>query len=274
MKKRRANSPAVQNRLKQAVFAVLGVALILTLLNSIGFLRPLQAVTDQLFLPIRKLTNGVARSVGQQVETLTSLGALTRQNSALETQVQDLKKQLANMREVSHENDLLRAQLGFNSRQSLVLAPARVVGYAPDNIRKSLSIDVGKTSGISKGMAVVSNGALVGTVDEVRDFSARVFLLSDVDFRVRALGQDGRANGIVAGQIGTGYSMDKIAQGEKITKGETVITAGSDIIPKGIIIGTVESIDNSDDAVFQVANIRPAIDLTKLELVFVVKGQK
>jgi cell shape-determining protein MreC len=75
-------------------------------------------------------------------------------------------------------------------------------------------------------------------------------------------------------KIGSGYSMDKIAQGEKISKGETIITAGSDVVPKGIIIGTVESVESSDDAVFQVANVRPAIDLSKLELVFVVKGQK
>ena len=123
-------------------------------------------------------------------------------------------------------------------------------------------------------MAVVSNGALVGMIDNVSDYSSRVFLASDVDFRIRALGQDNRANGIVSGQIGTGYSMDKIIQGETIKKGESVVTAGSGLVPKGLLIGTVESIDSSDNAVFQLANLRPAINLNKLELVFVVKGQK
>lgn len=274
MKKRRANSPATSPRVRQTVFVVVGVALLLTLLQTVGFLRPLQVVADQVLLPVRRIGNGVTSAVSQQVQTLIKLGSLTSENSRLDTEVKELKRQLATMREVNNENELLRAQLGFNSRQSLQLAPARVVGYSPDNIRKSLKIDVGSSSGVKKGMAVVSNGALVGTIDEVADFSARVFLLSDVDFRIRGLGQDNRANGIVAGQIGSGYSMDKIAQGEKISKGETIITAGSDVVPKGIIIGTVESVESSDDAVFQVANVRPAIDLSKLELVFVVKGQK
>lgn len=274
MKKRRANSPVTSPRVRQAAFVVVGIALFLTLLQTVGFLRPLQIVADQVFLPVRRLTNGVTSAVSQQVQTLIKLGALTGENSRLDTEVKELKRQLATMREVNNENELLRAQLGFNSRQSLQLTPARVVGYAPDNIRKSIKIDVGSSSGVKRGMAVVSNGALVGTVDEVADYSSRVFLLSDVDFRIRGLGQDNRANGIVAGQIGSGYSMDKIAQGEKISRGETIITAGSDIVPKGIIIGTVESVESSDDAVFQVANVRPAIDLSKLELVFVVKGQK
>ncbi len=274
MKKRRANSAAPTFRVRQTVFVVVAIALLLTLLHAVGFLRPLQIVADQVFLPVRRLASGTTLALSRQIQTLVSLGSLTSENSRLDNEVRELKRQLATMREVNNENELLRAQLGFNSRQSLQLAPARVVGYAPDNIRKSLTIDVGSSSGVKKGMAVVSNGALVGTVDEVADYSSRVFLLSDVDFRIRGLGQDARANGIVAGQIGSGYSMDKIAQGEQISKGETIITAGSDIVPKGIIIGTVESVESSDDAVFQVANIRPAINLAKLELVFVVKGQK
>lgn len=274
MKKRRANPSPSPPRLRQAVLAVVGLAIALTILQSIGFLRPLQILTDQILLPVRSTVNSTTAVVGRQVSTFFSLGSLARENARLEVEVKDLKKQLANMREVNRENDLLRAQLGFNSRQSLQLAPARVAGYNPDNIRRSLTIDIGRNSGITKGMAVVSNGALVGSVDEVNDFSAKVFLLSDVDFRIRALGQDARANGIVAGQIGSGYSMDKIAQGDKISRGETVITAGSGAVPKGLIIGTVESVESSDDAVFQVASIRPAINLTKLELVFVVKGQR
>lgn len=274
MKKRRANDSTKQARLRQTAIAVVAVAIGLSLLHGIGFLRPLEIVTDQIFMPLRRAANGIGRSVSSQLGTLGSLGSLTKDNSRLENEVQDLKRQLAAMREVSRENDLLRAQLGFNSRQSLQLTPARVVGYAPDNLRRYLTIDVGSKDGIAKGMAVVSNGALVGTIETVSDYSAKVFLLSDVDFRIRALGQDGRASGIVAGQIGAGYSMDKIAQGEKISKGETIITTGSDIVPKGIIIGTVESVESSDNAIFQVASIRPAIDLSKLELVFVVKGQK
>jgi rod shape-determining protein MreC len=274
MKKLRANSSPSSPRLRQAVFVVVGIAIVLTLLQSIGFLRPLQIIADQVFLPVRRAVTGTTALVARQVGTLASLGSLASENSRLDNEVKDLKKQLANMREVNRENDLLRAQLGFNSRQSLQLVPARVAGYNPDNIRRSLTIDIGRSAGITKGMAVVSNGALVGSIDEVNDFSAKVFLLSDVDFRIRAIGQDNRANGIVAGQIGSGYSMDKIAQGDKISRGETVITAGSGAVPKGLIIGTVESVESSDDAVFQLASIRPAINLAKLELVFVVRGQK
>ena len=53
-----------------------------------------------------------------------------------------------------------------------------------------------------------------------------------------------------------------------------MITAGSGLVPKGLLIGTVDSVESSDNAVFQEANIRPSTDLSRLEIVFVVKGQK
>ncbi len=274
MKKLRANTPPSNSRLRTTVLLVVAISIALTLLHTIGFLRPIEIVADQVFLPVRRVVSRVGAGISNQFGTLASLGSLGSRNAQLEDEVKDLKRQLTAMREVSRENELLRGQLGFNSRQTLQLVPARVAGYAPDNVREFLTIDVGRSSGVEVGMAVVSNGALVGIIDSVSDFSSRVFLASDVDFRIRALGQDNRANGIVSGQIGTGYSMDKIIQGETIKKGESVVTAGSGLVPKGLLIGTVESIDSSDNAVFQLANLRPAINLNKLELVFVVKGQK
>jgi rod shape-determining protein MreC len=123
-------------------------------------------------------------------------------------------------------------------------------------------------------MAVVSSGVLIGTIDRVEDFSSTVFLSTDPDFRIRALGQDGRAQGIVRGQLGQGYLFDKITQAESIKKGELVITAGSGLVPRGILIGEVESASKSDNAVFQSAQLRPLVNISSLEIVFVVIGLK
>lgn len=274
MKKRPVNTTASQSRLRITAIIVVATALFLTLLHSTGLLRPVEIIADQTLLPVRRAISGVNRAIVSQVSTLASLGGLSQENARLSKQVEELKEQLADMNEIARENQLLRSQLNFSSKQSLVLAPARVAGYAPYNVREYMTIDLGSKGGVEKGMAVVSNGALVGVIDSAADYSSRVFLLSDVDFRIRALGQDNRANGIVAGQIGSGYKMDKIIQGETIKRGETVITAGSGLVPKGLLIGTVESVEASDNAVFQVANIRPATSVSNLELVFVVKGQR
>jgi hypothetical protein len=68
--------------------------------------------------------------------------------------------------------------------------------------------------------------------------------------------------------------FEKITQAESIRKGELVISAGSGLIPKGIIIGEVESTTRSDNAVFQSAQLKPLVNLSSIEIVFVVTGLK
>jgi rod shape-determining protein MreC len=123
-------------------------------------------------------------------------------------------------------------------------------------------------------MAVISSGVLVGTVDKVEDFSSTVFLSSDPEFKIRGIGQDGRAQGIVNGQLGQGYLFDKITLAESLSNNELVITAGTGLVPKGILIGQVESIQKSDNAVFQSAQLSPLVNTSNLEIVFIVKGLK
>ena len=152
--------------------------------------------------------------------------------------------------------------------------PARVVSLDPDNSRRFITIDRGSSSGIKTGQAVVSSGVLIGTVDEINDYSSKIFLVSDPEFRIRAVGQDGRAQGIIRGQIGQGYIFEKIAQGETISQGEQVVTAGSGQVPQGVLLGTVETVNRSDNSIFQSANVKPLIDLNNLELVFIITGLK
>jgi rod shape-determining protein MreC len=123
-------------------------------------------------------------------------------------------------------------------------------------------------------MGVIASGVLVGTIDRVEEFSSTVFLSTDPEFRIRAIGQDGRSQGVVKGQLGQGYLFDKITQTENINNGELVITAGSGLVPKGILIGQVDSVQKSDNAVFQSATLRPLIDFSSLDVVFVVTGLK
>ena len=69
--------------------------------------------------------------------------------------------------------------------------------------------------------------------------------------------------------------MDKIAQSDSIHPGDMVITSGlGGELPKGLVIGRVESVSTRDNAVFQTAQIASDLHFNKLELVFVVLGEQ
>ena len=253
---------------------ICSIALIIIGLKYLGGIWPFRVVNDQILNPIGSVFSGFGRGLNYSLSIFTKATELSRENKAQASEILSLKNQLSTLKEVANENDELRAQLSFNERLKLDLTAARVVSSEGTSLRKFITIDRGKNSGLREGMAVISSGVLIGTVDRVEDFSSTVFLSSDPDFRIRALGQDGRAQGVVRGQLGQGYIFDKITQSESVKRGESVITFGSGLVPKGILIGEVESVSRSDNAVFQSAQLRPLVNVSSVEVVFVVTGLK
>lgn len=264
----------MRNKHAPAVIIASAIAGLIVVLYLIGFFWPFRILHDQIFNPIGRAVVHTTHSISEGFGFVGNLRNLSHQNAQQADEILQLKQQLSTLKEVAHENDVLRTQLQFNKNLSLDLAPARVVATDVDTTQRFLTIDRGSAAGLKKGMAVVSNGALIGTIDQVNDYSSRVFLVSDPEFRIRGTAQDGRAQGIVSGQLGSGYIFDQIAQSDSVGTGEMVITNGSGLVPRGILIGQVEQVNHADNAVFQSALLRPLVDVSRVELVFVVLGLK
>lgn len=262
----------MRRQLLPSILVTSAIALLILIIFRFGAWWPFRIVHDQVFNPIGRGLHGLSIQIGDSVELFKSASTLSRTNAQQAIEIIDLKKQLASLKEVAKENDQLRAQLQFTDTKQYDLVAARVVGSDPDAVRRYLSIDRGSSSGIKKGMAVLSNGIFVGTIDEVNDFSSRIFMVSDPEFRIRALGQDGRSQGIIRGQLGSGLLYEKVAQSEVLGVGEFVITAGSELVPKGLLIGQIQQVNRADNAVFQSAQVHGLVDPGRAELVFVIRG--
>ena len=256
------------------ILTVSAVAIIIITMKLTGLLWPFRLVSDQVGNPVGASLVRLRNGINDQFKFLTSIYNLNQENKDLKNQQIQLREQLSSLKEVARENELLSAQLNFNARLNFDIVSARVVSFDPDNSRRFVTLDRGTSSGLRSGQAVMSSGVLIGTVEEVNDYSSKIFLIGDPEFRIRAVAQDGRAQGVVRGQIGEGYVFEKIAQGETVNQGEQIVTTGSGLVPQGILIGVVDSVSKSENAIFQTANVRPLVDLNSLEIVFIVKGLK
>jgi len=64
-------------------------------------------------------------------------------------------------------------------------------------------------------------------------------------------------------------------EGTGLKVGDLVVTSGaSGLVPRGIPIGRIESIDNRGSALFHFAALTPIVDLSHLEEVLLVLNQK
>lgn len=236
-----------------------------------GWLSPLKVVADYTITPIGSFFAGLGRGADNWWETAGNLSRLAAENKRLERENTELRRRLSEADELKAENASLRRELNFSQGSPFKLLTAKVTAYQPDNFRQFLTLNRGSSDGVKVGLAIVSEGVLVGKISEVSRTSSKVFLLSDPDFRVAAIAQTSRASGIVRGQIGGGLLMDKIPQSDAIEVGDTVISSGlGGEFPGGLIIGRVESVDSAKGAVFQSARVSSSLRLSKLELVSVI----
>lgn len=261
---------------KPAGRKILGLVLLGAVLvgaQQAGYLKPLGVVADYTIAPIGSFFSGLGRGSGGFFGTLGQVSGLAAKNAKLEAEVTDLRRKLSQDAELKVENSALRRALQFQESSSFNLVTARVITYQPDNFRQFLTINRGSADGLKVGMPVASEGSLVGKISEVSRSSAKVFLLSDPDFRVAGVAQESRASGIVRGVIGGSLLIDKVAQSEVLTPGDTVITSGLGAeFPRGLIIGRIESVSGSEGEVFQAAKVAPSLRFTKLDFVSVIAG--
>ena len=119
---------------------------------------------------------------------------------------------------------------------------ARVIGNSTVATAKAVFIDRGSTSGVQKGMAVVTPDGIVGKVVAVYPLVAQVLLVTDATFKVGVESQKNHIHGVL--DCGSGHCVvEQIQAEDKLDMGEWFYTSGEDrVFPRGFPVGTVTSL--------------------------------
>jgi rod shape-determining protein MreC len=155
------------------------------------------------------------------------------------------------MQNVYYRNQLATAENAraltiFQAQAPSKTVAARVIGNSTVTSAKAVFIDRGSTSGIEKGMAVVTPEGIVGKVAAVYPLVAQVLLVTDPTFKVGVESQKGHIHGVL--DCGSGKcKVEQIQNEEKVEKNEWFYTSGEDrIFPKGFPVGAVISSESGN----------------------------
>jgi rod shape-determining protein MreC len=195
------------------------------------------------------------------------------ENRMLREQNLRLSLELVKLREERFENLRLRGLLNFKARMSYPYIPAEVVAREPGRLANTILINVGRRDGVGDRMAVVNSDGLVGKVLTASSESSVVQLLQDRNCRVSAVVQrPERAQGIVRCEDGKFYLQD-IPSRSAVEVGDVVVSSGvGGIFPEGLLIGTVEEVGQDQTGLFREVVLKPGVDFSSLEEVFVLQG--
>ena len=196
---------------------------------------------------------------------------LQRENSELRKSLDLLTENTVHMKELLLENERLRKLLSLKERSSARLISAEIIARDAIGGLKTIMINKGTRDLIEKDQAVVTHRGVVGRCIEVSSSTSRVLLITDINSSVDALVQRTRSRGIVEGRGTSLCELKYVANTEDVIIGDLVVTAGlCGIFPKGLPIGTVSRIEQNNFGLFQYIELKPSVDLNKLEEVSVL----
>jgi rod shape-determining protein MreC len=165
--------------------------------------------------------------------------------------------------------DRAKALQAFEQRSPSKMIAARVIATATGASASAVFVDRGTTSGIEKGMAVVTPDGIVGKVLAAYPTASQVLLATDPSFAAGVESQKNHVRGILKGLGHGSCRVDYVQNEEKVETGEWFYTSGDDrIFPKGMPVGQVTSARPGNP--FQEISLDPAGLAGGLEEVLVI----
>ena len=274
----------MRRRLIVGLLVVLALVLISLSFRSgaDGSLSGVQSAGATVLRPFAVGVERVAQPFRDGYNWIDGLVSARSEADRLRQDVEDLRQRAIQNEFAIQENAYLRRLLAYRDgprfpRDFRGLA-AEVIARPAGAFTQAVVIAVGSSDGVRVNDPVVTPEGLVGLVTRVTPGTARVQLLTDQQLAVPAVDLRTRAPGIVRHARGTRETLvlDRVRKQEVVRVGDELVTAGwrasgfSSLYPKGIPIGEVTSVGQTDTDLYQQVQVAPYVDFGGLDAVLVL----
>ena len=257
------------------IIAVLLAVLLAVLSNVTGLTLP-QMFVQGVLTPLRSSATALTEQAQQMYSYMFHYKALQAENEALQNKIAQMEEDARLADALSRENDRLRELLELKkNREGFHTVDAYVIAKSSLDWTNTITIDRGSNADITVGMcAITSTGAVIGLVTEVGHNYAVITTVLDSSLEISANIATSGYTGMVSGSYITGQEnllrMDYLASSAIIRNNDQVVTAGSTVYPRGLILGHIIDAGFDDTGVAKFAVLKPAANFSNLEQVFII----
>ena len=263
---------------KVKVILILAVLLAggLAIIGNLTRATPADMLVQGILTPLRTGASSLTDGAEQFYNYMFRYEALEAENAALRQQLAKLEDNSLQADALQRENERLRDLLELKkSEESFQLVDSYIISWSSNDWTKSFTINRGSAHGIAVGMcAITESKAVVGLVTEVGSNYAVVKSVLDSSLEISATIASSGYSGMVQGGYATEQEgmlrMEYIPSAAVIRNKDQVVTTGSTVYPRNLILGYVVDAGYDDTNVAKYAILQPAVDIDNLEQVFIL----
>ena len=233
-------------------------------------------VTQSLLAPFESALSALTRTAERFYNYVFRYESLEAENEYLKARVASMEDEIRSIDTLQRENERLRAVANLlKEHEDYDMLSSYIISWDSSNWRNTFTIGKGTQSGISEGMcAVTEQGQVVGIVTDCGSNWATVTTILDSSLQISATLSSSGYNGIVQGAHKTDKEnqlrMDYLSTEAVIRNNDQVVSTGSTLYPRGLILGYVVDAGLDGTGVAKYAVIEPAADFDALEQVFII----
>lgn len=222
--------------------------------------------------PIGVASGAIGKGVNDYTMGAIRASHLQDENARLQRQINALSMYSETVGRLEKEIDSLRRLQGLPDTYGKEKIRTDITGFFLNSNR--LTIGVGKNKGLKVGMPVVCADGLVGTIQVVGPGDAQVRLLTTAGVQLSSIipSHTPPGKGLLIGNGSATLQMSFQSATTNVVSGDIVTTSGfSTMIPRGIPIGRVLTVESQPELGSSRAKILPAVDVSTLREVVVLK---
>ena len=263
-------------RVRAVMIISLVIAVLLAVASSLTGKNIPGLAVQTVMTPLRAGAKVMTDQAEKIYDYIFNYELLLTENGRLKEALSQIQQNAREVDSLVRENERLRKLLELKAaHEDYDLVDGYIIARSSGDWVSTLTINRGSSAGIQEGMcAITENGEVVGLITEVGSNYAVVSTVLDPSLGISAnIANTGYA-GIVSGGYTSGHGdllrMDYLPSDAMIRNNDQVVTAGSTVYPRNLILGHVVDAGYDDVGVSKYAYLQPAVDVDSLEQIFVV----
>lgn len=265
------------SKIKTILVVAVALAILTTVAVAVsGGMVPGQNVVGTVLSPIRAGLAAIDRQALRVYNYIFSYETLRAEKEALERQILEMQEEVRLAQEYERENARLKQLLDLSEvHEDYRFVDAYIISWDASTWRSSFTIGKGENAGLTEGMcAVTENNQMVGILTEVGANWATVTTILDqsqeISASVAASGYTGVVQGTYDAENTRTLRMNYLPTDAVLKNGDQVVTTGSTLYPRGLLLGYVTNVSLDETGVAKYAALEASCSLDGLEQVFII----
>ena len=257
------------------VITIIIIVLLVVFTNSnANQVSYIEKICNVFVMPIQNGFTYLKNKMSGNDSFFADMDTLKSENEDLKKKNSELEQSLRELEIIKAENDTLKEYVNLKDKYTdYTTVPADVINRDISNYSSTIIINVGSDDGIKEEMTVIADSGLVGHIISVTNNTAKVQTIVDTASAVTSKISTTEDTIVVQGTLEDKSTLraNFIPTDAVVLQGDTVETSGiGGIYPKGIHIGTITEVVNTNNITDRYAIVETAVDFNKLNTVLVI----